>query len=115
MGEIADSLISGEFDCITGEYLGEAVGYPRTRSYGRRNAPPVVKKPSSKANVCITNMCKDRGFDNRKKIELVSKFLHSKGYEQLPKLSRQHKIIHSQYKNDFKKFLVEQVKQRKDE
>ena len=30
MGEIADSLISGEFDCITGEYLGEAVGYPRT-------------------------------------------------------------------------------------
>ena len=22
MGEIADSLISGEFDCITGEYLG---------------------------------------------------------------------------------------------
>ena len=30
MGEIADSLISGEFDYITGEYLGEAVGYPRT-------------------------------------------------------------------------------------
>ena len=29
MGEIADSLISGEFDCITGEYLGEEVGYPR--------------------------------------------------------------------------------------
>lgn len=24
MGEIADSLISGEFDCITGEYLGDA-------------------------------------------------------------------------------------------
>nr|DAK34422.1 MAG TPA: hypothetical protein [Caudoviricetes sp.] len=25
MGEIADSLISGEFDCITGEYLGETL------------------------------------------------------------------------------------------
>lgn len=25
MGEIADSLISGEFDCITGEYLGDAL------------------------------------------------------------------------------------------
>lgn len=34
MGEIADSLINGEFDCITGEYLGEAVGYPRTRING---------------------------------------------------------------------------------
>ena len=111
MGEIADSLTNGEFDFITGEYLGEAVGYPRTHAYGRRNAPPVVKKPSSKANVCITNMCKDRGFDNRKKVELVSKFLHSKGYVQLPKLSRQYKIIHEQYKNDFRKFLVEQVKQ----
>lgn len=66
MGEIADSLISGEFDYITGEYLGEEVGYPRTRAYGRREyVPPVEKKPTSKANVCISNMCKDRGFDNR--------------------------------------------------
>lgn len=112
MGEIAESLISGEFDCITGEYLGEAVGYPRTHVYGRRNAPPIIKKPSSKANVCITNMCKDRGFDNHKKVELVSKFLYNKGYIQLPKLSRQYKIIHEQYKNDFRKFLIEQVKQR---
>ena len=45
----------------------------------------------------------------------VPKFLYSKGYKQLPNLSHQYKIIHSQYKNDFKKFLVEQVKQRKDE
>lgn len=30
MGEIADSLIDGEFDYISGEYLGEGVGYPRT-------------------------------------------------------------------------------------
>ena len=30
MGEIAESLLDGEFDCITGEYLGEGVGYPRT-------------------------------------------------------------------------------------
>lgn len=67
MGGIADSLINGEFDFITGEYIGEAVGFPRTRSYGKRNAPPIIKKPSSKANVGITNMCKDRGFDSRKK------------------------------------------------
>ena len=116
MGEIADSLISGEFDFITGEYLGEAVGYPRTHAYDRHEyMPPVEKKPTCKANVCITNMCKDRGFSNREKIELVAKFLYSKGYNQLPNLFHQYKIIHSQYKNDFKKFLVEQVKQRKDE
>ena len=111
MGEIADSLISGEFDCIKGEYLGEAVGYPRTHAYGRHEyVSPVEKKPTSKANVCISNMCKDRGFSNREKVEFIAKFLHSKGYKQLPKLSQQYKIIHSQYKNDFRKFLVEQVK-----
>lgn len=30
MGEIADSLLDGEFDYITGEYIGEGCGYPRT-------------------------------------------------------------------------------------
>ena len=51
MGEIAESLINGEFDYITGEYLGEGVGYPRTHAYGRRNALPIIKKPTSKANI----------------------------------------------------------------
>lgn len=30
MGEIADSLINGEFDFYTGEYIGRPVGHPRT-------------------------------------------------------------------------------------
>ena len=47
MGEIAESLINGEFDYITGEYLGEGVGYPRTHAYGRRNALPIIKTHSS--------------------------------------------------------------------
>lgn len=33
MGEIADGLIDGTFDSITGEYLGEGPGYPRTNYY----------------------------------------------------------------------------------
>lgn len=31
MGEIADGIINGDFDSITGEYIGEGSGYPRTR------------------------------------------------------------------------------------
>lgn len=31
MGDIADSLINGTFDYITGEYLGEGLGFPRTK------------------------------------------------------------------------------------
>jgi len=30
MGDIADSMIDGEFDYITGEYIGKPCGYPRT-------------------------------------------------------------------------------------
>jgi len=30
MGEIADGIINGDFDSITGDYLGEGSGYPRT-------------------------------------------------------------------------------------
>lgn len=38
MGDIADSMIDGEFDYITGEYIGPGVGYPRTYSgtYSKR-------------------------------------------------------------------------------
>lgn len=115
MGEIAESLINGEFDYITGEYLGEAVGYPRTYTNSRSEYfSPIQKKPTSKANVCITNMCKDRGFNNQEKVALVAKFLHSKGYKQLPNLSKQYKIIHSQYKNNFRKFLIEQMELKKE-
>ena len=31
MGDIAEGLIDGTFDSITGKYLGEGHGYPRTR------------------------------------------------------------------------------------
>lgn len=30
MGEIAEGIISGDFDEVTGEYLGEGDGYPRS-------------------------------------------------------------------------------------
>lgn len=31
MGEIADDIIDGVFDYISGEYIGEGVGFPRTK------------------------------------------------------------------------------------
>lgn len=52
MGEIADGLIDGSFDSITGEYLGEGSGFPRTRSGKKRKKTfykrtPVEKKIAS--------------------------------------------------------------------
>jgi hypothetical protein len=30
MGDIADGILNGDFDSVTGEWLGEGDGYPRT-------------------------------------------------------------------------------------
>lgn len=47
MGEIADSLINGDFDFHTGEYLGRGYGIPRTRDrslpWEKRNKPTCKK------------------------------------------------------------------------
>lgn len=49
MGEIADAMINGELDAITGEYLdGKSPGYPRIRK-GNKIVPfygnsPIKKK-----------------------------------------------------------------------
>lgn len=36
MGEIADGLVNGDFDYITGEYIGRGIGVPRTRYLPRK-------------------------------------------------------------------------------
>lgn len=40
MGEYADMLLDGSHDEQTGEYIGEVVGYPRTRQPGYYNSIP---------------------------------------------------------------------------
>lgn len=46
MGDIADSIINGEFDEQTGEYIGEPCGYPRT--LGRRDYIQYKESPEEK-------------------------------------------------------------------
>ena len=45
MGEIADMILEGILDEQTGEYLGEAVGYPKTLEKGYYNT---IKRPKIK-------------------------------------------------------------------
>ena len=59
MGDIAEGLIDGTFDSITGEYLGEGPGYPRTN----------YREPKQKRET--SNAAKERG---------VTKWLQNNGY-----------------------------------
>ncbi len=40
MGDIADSLVDGEFDFLTGEYIGPGLGYPRTMQWDNGHTGP---------------------------------------------------------------------------
>lgn len=42
MGEISEMMLDGTLDAITGEYIGEPCGYPRT--YERGSAYAYVRK-----------------------------------------------------------------------
>jgi hypothetical protein len=48
MGEITEVMLDGILDEQTGEYIGEAVGYPRTMQSGFYNS---VKKRKPKRNI----------------------------------------------------------------
>lgn len=48
MGDIADMILDGILDEQTGEYIGEAVGYPRTMQKGYYNS---IKKRQPKRNI----------------------------------------------------------------
>jgi hypothetical protein len=66
MGEIADSLIDGEFDYITGEYIGPGCGYPRTRIVQRKSENLSWKK--------VTDYLERSGFKKHRHPELVKLF-----------------------------------------
>jgi len=48
MGEIADMILDGILDEQTGEYIGDAVGYPRTKVKGQYNTIKYQETPSEK-------------------------------------------------------------------
>ena len=56
MGEIADGLIDGTFDSITGEYLGEGPGYPRTQYRDKKETSNAAKERG------ITKWLQSNGF-----------------------------------------------------
>lgn len=51
MGEISEMILDGILDEQTGEYLGEAVGYPRTRKKGHYNTIPFIKDTPTEAKI----------------------------------------------------------------
>lgn len=102
MGEIADSLINGEFDYITGEYIGDPCGYPRTYEAIEES---LTKQPMSRARQSCFAIMKARGIEYKNYQDVICKFIYSIGYKKLPNNSRKYKLIFLEHKNQFKKYV----------
>lgn len=104
MGEIAEMMLDGTLDCMTGEYIGEPCGYPRTltsqRSIGKKKRPVY-----SDARNDIHSLGGCYGLKGSDLCHAVGVFLQSKEVHPLPKMNTQYKIVRGQYRNEFIKYL----------
>lgn len=104
MGECADMLLDGTLDCITGEYIGEPCGYPRTLTSPRQ----IGKKPHpqySEARNDIHSLGGCYGLRGEELCHVVGVFLQMKGVKPLPKMNTQYRIVRGQYRTEFIQYL----------
>lgn len=87
MGQIADMLIDGTLDMYTGEYIGDAVGYPRT---SRNNKNTFYKESEAEKNIRKV----------RKELAILIKAKEAKGEKNAVNNARRE--INLKYGNDWR-------------
>ena len=97
MGEVAEMILDGILDEQTGEYLGEAVGYPRTMH--SKNYQNVKTKPRKKVNLGGQHLI-GKSFDTKNNGQcLIKDCLGKRGkrrYVCIDKEGNEHKLKFSQ-------------------
>lgn len=104
MGECSDMLLDGTLDCITGEYIGEPCGYPRTMYSPRQ----IGKKPYpqySEARNDIHSLGGCYGLRGAELCHAIGVLLQMKGVKPLPKMNTQYRIVRGQYRTEFIQYL----------
>lgn len=84
MGEIADSMINGDFDFHTGEYIGRGYGIPRTLDKSLPWEKMTIKSRKRGKRY------KQKEFTDEQKLKGVMFYLYDKGYKDAKDV---HKII----------------------
>lgn len=107
MGEIAEMMLDGTLDSVTGEYLGEPCGYPRSITDGTFHQDR--NKLQRKASQSIRDLCRNLlGVTDKNMIDqLVRSFLKIIGLARIPKKPAQYEMAFLHHKSDFKQFLMD--------
>ena len=99
MGEIADMMLNGTLDGQTGEYIGKAVGYPRTRKKGYYNSMNTSNASKRKG---VRKYIKNKG----KNIERTIQKFYEKNYPNID-ISNEKKCLYisTRYWIEFVKWM----------
>lgn len=109
MGECADMLLDGTCDYITGEYIGDPCGYPRTLQHGAPKRSMIQTKKQrpqySEARNDIHSLGGCYGLQGAELCHAIGVFLQMKGVKPLPKMNTQYRIVRGQYRTEFIQYL----------
>lgn len=105
MGEIAEMMLDGTLDSITGEYLGEPCGYPRSREDGTYYSDR--SKLQRRARQSLRDMCRIYlgVTDEHMQDQIVFGFLKAIGLSRIPKKPAQYEMVFLHHRQDFKAYL----------
>lgn len=100
MGDIAESMINGEFDYMTGEYIGRPTGYPRT--YGdikRKRKRKIAHNPKKGVTIYLSR----HGIDKTQHIHIMRKYI-TESTERILKTNETKHYLCVIISKDFKSF-----------
>lgn len=115
MGDIADGMINGDFDYITGEYIGNGSGFPRTDSYNEEESKKRAKdywNSLSKEEKEVRNIYKDIRGKQMAQVRMreIGQFIIKElNILQLPKSSEQYVLVYNNL-NKFKEYIYAKTK-----
>lgn len=106
MGEAAEMMLDGTLDYVTGEYLGEPCGYPRSRTDGTFH--PNRHKLQLRAKRSIRDLCKNtlKETDHTTVDHIVRLYMEYIGLARIPKKAAQYEMVFLHHKADFRQFLT---------
>lgn len=107
MGDIADSMINGEFDYITGEYLGRPTGYPRTYDGVKRK-----RKIGNNPKRGVTLWLSRNNIEKKEHMDILRKYISSSTEHVLNEKNTKHLlcVIISKDFNSFRKWFLSNYK-----
>jgi hypothetical protein len=114
MGDIADMMLDGTLDEVTGEYLGEGPGYPRSNDPGHYSNDKRSDNYGNNPGSGVKQWLSTRGIKKNKRYAMVLDYVRTIN-PAINENSGINKLSQKYIQNDFHNFTKYVLKRIKDE